>query len=160
METMIKIYQTNNFLVFTLKKPHISREDGGHIVIAPTEKVLDRTQLSARKAIELMRLTMIVGEAMARVLNEHGVDVGRVNYQDNGNWGVLKPEGPNLHVHLYGRAKSAKIQKWGESCNFPKPETGFYDSFQSLNDEDIREIKSEVERLLATEKYQDRYWYL
>ena len=56
-----------------------------------------------------MYLTMLIGEAMIIGLNNRGIDIGRINYQDNGNWGVFKPEDPFLHVHLYGRAKSAKI---------------------------------------------------
>jgi len=43
-----------------------------------------------------MKLTMMVGEAMATALNRRGIDIGRINYQDNGNWGVFGPEGPYL----------------------------------------------------------------
>jgi hypothetical protein len=32
-----------------------------------------------------MRLTMVVGEAMIKVMNDHGVDIVKINYQDNGN---------------------------------------------------------------------------
>lgn len=123
----IEICQTNNFKVETRGKPHISRTDGGHIVITPKIKAVDRTRLAPKLAIELMMLTMVVGEAMTKGLNKRGIDVGRINYQDNGNWGVSKPEGPSLHIHLYGRAKSAKINKWGDACYFPKQDSGFYD---------------------------------
>lgn len=41
-------------------------------------------------------------------LEERGIDLGRINYQDNDNW---KPE---LHVHLYGRAIDASHQIYGE----------------------------------------------
>ena len=79
-----------------------------------------------KKAIELMRLLIIVGEAMTIVLTKNGIDIGRINYQDNGNWGVFKKEGPYKHFHLYGRAKSAVRQKYGQACHFPhineKPE--------------------------------------
>lgn len=103
---------------------------------------------------------MVVGEAMAKALNNRGVDIGRVNYQDNGNWSVFKPEGPYLHIHLYGRAKSAKVHKWGDACYFPQRETGFYDSFEPLNDGDVEEIKKEIEEIFRQDKYQDQNWHL
>lgn len=105
---------------------------------------------------------MLVGEAMTTVMNEHGVDIGRINYQDNGNWGVFKKEGSYQHTHLYGRAKSAKTQIYGQACHFPhmneSPE--FYSDFKPLTQDDISAIKMEIERLLATGKYADAEWGL
>lgn len=150
---MAVIYETDDFTVISSKKPHLDRIDGGHIKIVPKVRVGDRTQLSPGLAKELMKLTMVVGEAMAIGLNNRGIDVGRINYQDNGNWGVFNPEGPYLHVHLYGRAKSAKVQKYGDALYLPHRETGFYDSFQPLDHEDVQEIRKEIERLLLTPKY-------
>jgi hypothetical protein len=95
---------------------------------------------------------------MAKGMNNRGVDIGRINYQDNGNWSVFKPEGPYLHIHLYGRAKSAKIQKYGDATNFPQRETGFYDENEPLNDSDIAEIKKQIEEISKQEKYQDSNW--
>ncbi|MFA7702832.1 MAG: hypothetical protein WCX80_05260, partial [Patescibacteria group bacterium] len=108
----------------------------------------------------LMRLTMIVGEAMATALNRCGIDIGRINYQDNGNWSVFSPEGPYLHLHLYGRAKSAVTQKYGDACYFPQRVSGFYDSFEPLNDNDILEIRKEIELVSRKDKYQDQNWGL
>lgn len=116
---MALIYETDNFIVEAVSKPHVARTDGGHIKITPKQRVIDRTELSPEKAEELMRLTMIIGEAMAKGMNKRGIDIGRINYQDNGNWSVFKPEGPYFHYHLYGRAKSAKVQKYGDACYFP-----------------------------------------
>ena len=155
-----EIFQTKNFIVEAVEKPHVSRTDGGHIKISPKVRLVDRTQLTPELAIELMRLTMIVGEAMVTALNRRGIDVGRINYQDNGNWSVFKPEGPYLHIHLYGRAKSAKVHKWGDACYFPQRETGFYDSFEPLNDGDIGEIKKEIKEIFKQDKYQDQNWHL
>jgi diadenosine tetraphosphate (Ap4A) HIT family hydrolase len=118
----------------------------------------DRTQLTPKLAIELMRLTMVVGEAMAGALNRRGIDVGRINYQDNGNWSVFKPEGPHLHIHLFGRAKSAKINKYGDAIFAGHRDTGFYDKFEPLNEEDILEIRKEIEKIFKEEKYQDGNW--
>ena len=155
-----EIFQTKNFTVEAFGKPHITRTDGGHIWIVPKVRISDRTKLEPKLAIELMRLTMIIGEAMTNGLNKVGIDIGRINYQENGNWSVFKPEGPYLHIHLYGRAKSAKIQKYGDACNFPNRDSGFYDSFEPLNHGDIEEIKKEIELIIEREKYQDQNWHL
>ena len=154
------IYKSKNFLVENPDKPHIDRQDGGHVMISPKVTVLDRQQLSPKLAIELMRLTIVVGEAMKLVMNENGVDIGRINYNDAGNWGVFKPEGPFLHIHIYGRAKSAKIQRYGQALHFPhreeKPE--FYEKLKPLNKKDIRDMKIEIEKLLKEKKYSDSEW--
>lgn len=157
---MALIYETKNFTVEAADEPHITRADGGHIVICPKERVVDRTQLTPKQAIELMRLTMIVGEAMATALNKRGIDIGRLNYQDNGNWGVFEPEGPHLHIHLYRRAKSAKIQKYGESLKFLPRETRFYDNCEPLNKEDVAAIQEQIKLILKKSKYNDTAWML
>lgn len=159
---MAKIYETRNFIVEAVEKPHIDRNDGGHIKIYPKVRIVDRQQLSPKQAIELMRLTIVVGQAMTKVMNEHGVDIGRINYQDNGNWSVFKPEGPYLHIHLYGRAKSAKIQKYGQACYFPHREEkpDYYEKLKPLIGEDIKGIRTEIEKLFKEEKFSDSAWGL
>ncbi|TAN32951.1 hypothetical protein EPN28_03035 [Patescibacteria group bacterium] len=157
---MAQIFQTENFIVEAADYPHVTRKDGGHIKIYPKVRIVDRTQLSPKLAIELMRLTMLIGEAMTVGLNNRGIDIGRINYHDDGNWSVFKPEGPYLHIHLYGRAKSAKIQKWGDALYQPQRDTGFYENCEPLNNEDIVEIKKEIEILSRQKKYQLTEWGL
>lgn len=70
-----------------------------------------------------------------------------------GNWGVFKPEGPTLHMQTYGRAKTATIQKYGDAVQLPHRETGFYDNFKPLNNEYTDGIKTDIEKLLRTDKY-------
>lgn len=149
------IYKSENFLVVGAEKPDVDRKDGGHIDIYPKARVSTRQELSTELATELMKLTMVVGEAMTKVLIEHGVDIGRINYQDNGNWTVFSPEGPMLHVHIYGRAKSAKTQAYGQALRFPHRDTNpeFYESNKRLTQEDIEAISEEVRKLLRSEKY-------
>ena len=154
------IWETENFTVESFETPHVSREDGGHIRIVHKARARDRTVLEPTQAIELMRLSMIVGEAMSLALNQRGIDIGRINYQDMGNWAVNLPAGPFLHIQVYGRAKSAKVQKWGDSVYLPHRRTGFYENFEPLNAEDVQEIKSEIARLFASEKYKDEKWRL
>ncbi len=156
------IYASENFFVKAVEKPHVDRDDGGHIKIYPKIRILDRQQLPPRYAVELMRLTIVVGQAMIKIMNEHGVNIGRINYQDNGNWAVFKPGGSYLHIHLYGRAKSAETHKYGQACFFPhkeeKPE--YYKNFKPLNECDIKDIKIEIEKLLQEEKFSDSEWGL
>lgn len=157
---MALIYRTENFLVDAVDKPIITRMDGGHLIINPVVRISDRTKLAPRLAIEFIRLSMIVGEAMQTALNKQGIDVGRINYQDNGNWAVFAPQGPHFHLHLYGRAQSAKIQKYGEATHLPLPQTGFYEGLEPLNEEDINAIREEIEKLNASEKYSLSKWHL
>ncbi|MFH0714122.1 MAG: hypothetical protein V1722_05820 [Candidatus Micrarchaeota archaeon] len=161
---MAFIYETENFIVESFEKPtpHIDRNEGGHIKICPKVRIVNRQALSPKLAIECMRLTLVVGEAMATAMNKRGVDVGRVNYQDMGNWSVNKPDGPYFHIHIYGRAKSAKVQRYNQSMYLPdrKEQPEFYTTFKPLNDGDVAEIRKEIERLFKTKKYSDAEWRL
>jgi diadenosine tetraphosphate (Ap4A) HIT family hydrolase len=157
---MAVIYETDDFLVEAVDKPLITRLDGGHLTITPKIRIPDRTKLSPRLAIQFMRLTMIVGEAMTTALNTRGIDIGRINYQDNGNWAVFTPQGPHFHLHLYGRAKSATIQKYGESCHLPFMNTGFYDNNEPLNDGDLAAIRKQIESVGAESRFDNANWKL
>ncbi len=159
---MALIYENRDFFIEAVDKPHVDRDEGGHIKIVPKQRVQDRQQLSPRLAIELMRLTIVAGEAMSTVMNRHGVDIGRINYQDNSNWSVFKPEGPYLHIHLYGRAKSAKVNPYGKAiiaCTRDE-DPGHYARMKPLTAEDIEDMRKEIERLLVLPKYADPAWGL
>lgn len=153
MKTQIPIYETENFFIQAAKRPFIDRQEGGHIYLFPKVSVRDRTQLSPKLAIEYTKLSMVVGEALKTAMARRGIDIGIVNYQDMGNWGVYKPEGPSLHMQIYGRATTAIKQKYGEAVQLPFRETGFYDTFKPLDDEDIKEIRADIEKLLQSDKY-------
>jgi diadenosine tetraphosphate (Ap4A) HIT family hydrolase len=147
---MALVYEARHFVLRTLDQPHISRSDGGHIVIDPKVAVEDRTQLTPEQAIELVKLTMAGGEAMKTVLTRKGIRIGRINYQDNGNWRA------ELHVHLYGRALDAKLQPWGHALAFPPTREAFRKEMgrlEPLRPDDIAELREEIGRLLQSEKY-------
>ncbi len=146
------IYEARHFVLRTLDQPHVSRSDGGHIVIDPKVVVEDRTQLSREQAIELIKLTMVGGEAMKTVLSRKGINIGRINYQDNGNWRA------ELHVHLYGRAQGATLQPFGHALAFPPTREAFHKEMgklEALREDDIVELRAEIARLLASGKYRD-----
>ena len=96
---------------------------------------------------------MVVGEALKSAMARRGVDIGIVNYQGIGNWGVYKPEGPTIHMQIYGRATTATIQKYGDAVQLPHRETGFYNNFSPLDYDDVAEIRKDIEALLQSDKY-------
>ena len=153
MKTQIPIYETPNFHIQAAERPFIDRSEGGHLYLFPKIDVRDRTKLSPQLAVEYMKLSMVVGEALQSAMARRGVDIGIVNYQDMGNWGVFRPEGPTLHMQIYGRAKTATIQKYGDAVQLPHRETGFYDNFTPLDSDDITEIRNDIEKLLESPKY-------
>jgi len=156
---MAQIYLTENFIVESHEKPLVSRADGGHIRIRVKDtSISDRTHLAPPVAIELMRLTMIIGEAMEKGLKNRGIKVVKVNYQDMGNWAFKTGENPFLHIHLFGRALDAKRQVFPESVYLPARETGFYDEFEPLNNGDVLEIQRQIKILEKQEKYRASVW--
>ena len=149
---MPAVFESEHFEIAVPPHPHVSRSDGGHLIIHPKAPVEDRTKLTRDQAVELMKLTMVAGEAMKTVLTQRGIDLGRINYQDNGNWRHA------LHVHLYGRARSATIQPYGHALAFPPTREAFMKEMgdlEPLNQGDVAALRAEIERLLATEKYRD-----
>jgi diadenosine tetraphosphate (Ap4A) HIT family hydrolase len=149
---MAVIYEARHFVLRTLDQPHVSRSDGGHIVIDPKVAVEDRTQLGREQAVELVKLTMVGGAAMKTVLTRKGINIGRINYQDNGNWRA------ELHVHLYGRARDARLQPFGHALAFPPTRGAFkkeMGNLEPLREDDIIELRAEIGRLLASDKYRD-----
>ena len=76
---MSVFFETQNFIVESHEKPFVSRTDGGHIRIRiKDESITDRTKLSPAQAIELMRLTLIIGEAMEKGMNKIGIPVIKI----------------------------------------------------------------------------------
>jgi len=146
---MAQIYESQNFIVESHEKPEIDRLEGGHIKISPKKDYSDRTELSPQEAIELMRLTIICGKAMKIAMRKQGVNIGRINYQENGNWK------PHLHIHLYCRAIDAKIQKYGDPLT-----PGHKEGFMSLNKEDIKLVRNEIETLLESNEFSNEKWGL
>jgi diadenosine tetraphosphate (Ap4A) HIT family hydrolase len=156
---MANIYETANFIVESHEQPFVSRTDGGHIRIRIKDAtVTDRTKLEPETAIELMRLSMMVGEAMEIAMNNRGIPVVKINYQDMGNWAFKTNTKPFLHYHLFGRASNAVKQLWPESVYLPDRSTGFYDGFEPLNLDDIKEIQTQIAIVEGKDKYKAENW--
>ena len=149
---MLTVHRSAHFEIVVPERPHVTRRDGGHLIINPKVAVEDRTHLTREQAIELVKLTMVVGEAMKTVLTRSGIPIGRINYQDNGNWRH------ELHVHLYGRSRDATIQPWGTFLQIPPTRETFnakMGNLEPLNADDARELGAEIERLLGIKKYRE-----
>jgi diadenosine tetraphosphate (Ap4A) HIT family hydrolase len=147
---MALVFESAHFDITAPERPHVARRDGGHLIINPKRAVEDRTRLTGEQAVELVKLTMVAGEAMKTVLTRRGIAIGRINYQDNGNWRA------ELHVHLYGRALNAKLQPYGHALAFPPTREAFLKDMgelEPLTSEDCAAIRAEIERLVATDKY-------
>ena len=153
------IYETKNFKVQVPYKPHVPRAEGGHIYIKkknmPPENVYD---LSPMELIELMRFTILAGEAYEKAMNIRGIKIKRLNYQDNGNWAYLRGEEPVTHLHIYGRTEYSDKQKWGEALYFPNQFSDYYDDIEPINIEDINEIRKQIHLLENTDKYKLENW--
>jgi len=156
------IWETENMSLVAHKKPHVSREEGGHIKIVLKNPISDRTKVDPKIAIEVMRLSMVAGEAMTLVMEKNGIKLERINYQDNGNWAPMFGRDNVMHVHLYGRTGAEKIQKrYPSALYFPDPSNEeYYKDFKPITDEDCESIRVEMERIFKEDKYQDKEWHL
>lgn len=97
---------------------------------------------------------------MKNAMKERGIEIARMNYQENGNWAYQVGQKPDFHIHLYGRTKNSISQKWSGALYFPNKSTGFYDLFDSWNKKDIEEMKKQVKKLEQNEKYLLKSWGL
>jgi diadenosine tetraphosphate (Ap4A) HIT family hydrolase len=155
----MQIYETDNFILESVEKPFVSREEGGHVRIRiKDESVTDRTKLSPKTAKELMRLSMIVGEALEKAMNNRGVKVVKVNYQDMGNWAYKQGRVSYLHYHIFGRVLAAPHQPYPESVYLPDRSSGFYEGFIPLNEDDVFEIRKQIELVSEVAKYAIEQW--
>lgn len=156
---MPPIYETENFEVIAHLRPQICRSEGGHIKVVAKRDIEDRTKLTPEEAIDLMRTTMLVGEAMTVGMTNRGIKIIKINYQDNGNWAFKYGKKPHLHVHLYARCENSKHHPFPEAIVSLPLESGYYDSFEPLNQDDIKEIKKQIEILEKTDKYRKENWF-
>lgn len=154
------IYQSKSFSVERSPRPFVSREEGGHIRIFPKNKAISCiNDLTPTQAIELIRLEMVVREALIEGMNKRGIPVVWVNLEDLENWAFKRDETPVLHIHVFGRAKTATKQLWPEAVNLPDRSSGFYEGFEPLSKEDMFEIAKIIKSKFQEEKYFDEKWF-
>ena len=146
---MALIYETSNFVLETHDRPEVDRLEGGHMKISAKFEASDRTQFTPEQAVEFIGFSIAAGKAMKAAMARQGVEIGRINYQENGNWN------PVFHLHLYGRATTATRQKYGDPI-IP----GHQSDFQPLNAEDIALIYEEIDRIITQPDFAPTNWKL
>ena len=106
--------ETDEARVLLPPRPHIAPRDGGHLVATPKLHVRSRRELSAEALLAVELLTMVAADALEAVFGSEWF-----NYQENGNWGLDRPDRQHMHVHVYGRTSGAVDQPYGEALRFP-----------------------------------------
>ena len=110
------IWQCKQASLAVPAKLHIAPRDGGHLIAFPHRHVTDRRRLDPLEATAVDLCSLIAAELLRLVF---GADWQ--NYQENGNWGVA--DSPisqhHMHLHIYGRSRSAVEQPFGEALRFP-----------------------------------------
>ena len=148
------VFESKHFRVERHPQPFISREEGGHLRIFPKRaEVATINELKPEEAVELIYVEMVVREALMLAMTEQGVDMIWVNIEDLGNWAFKRLEKPRLHIHVFGRARSATKQLWPEAPYLPDRSSGFYDDFIPLNIDDMNCIREHIERILVKPPY-------
>jgi diadenosine tetraphosphate (Ap4A) HIT family hydrolase len=150
--------ESKYFKVEACPTPHVSRTDGGHLIIKPKNAVENRWELPQAAARELTVLTEVMGRALKKALIEIGIPVARVNFQDNGNWALDTERGPSFHLHLYGRASNSANQKHGEALYFPDKATEFWRGLEMLTIDDVVAITKHAELIVREERYAAEHW--
>ena len=156
-----------NFMAVVPPDPLISREEGGHMfILGKGDKCRynSRLSLTPSEILESQRLCHMISTALKLAMKKQGIDIIRINYFEAGNW-AYKPEyqenneiKPYYHEHIMGRTWNAKKQVFPEAPYLPNRKTGFYDEFEPLNDDDIKLIIQEMEKLELEEKYSKDRW--
>ena len=130
------LYEGKHHSLFFPAVPMVYREDGGHVILLPKRHVTDVSFFTNEEAHEYMVFYMAAGKLMYDIVPTFGIDLGRVNYHDNGNLEADKKIGAHQHLHFYGRARSARHQKWKDNLVFPSfdPQNSYFKSATSFTE--------------------------
>lgn len=150
VKTELVIWQNDCFEIRLPGKPHVSREEGGHLVVYPKRDAHFRSELTMSEASSLGVLLQAIEVAYIRALNDVGTQVVWINFQDNGNWSLLKGDSRHFHVHVYGRCLQEQKQAPGQALYLPDPNSEYYSSNVPLRRNEIamfvNYLESELER--------------
>ena len=103
------VYKDDSAVIVAPEYPHISKADGGHLIAYPKKHVTSRLSAGPKLMLEVSYMSVVAAGAMKRLLG-----VEWFNFQENGNWSLVDPCGPHMHVHIYGRSKASPHQVYGE----------------------------------------------
>jgi hypothetical protein len=141
----------------------VSREDGGHLCVNPPREVWERGELDAGELTLWSFLVAATGKAMLAALPQ--LEGGCINYWEAGNWALhdqAEPKGPKtarehrrVHLHLFGRSRSATDPswRWGEAPRFPDfaERHAWAAGFERLNEEECGRIAEGIDAFLRSD---------
>ncbi|MCI8676546.1 MAG: hypothetical protein HFJ63_07580 [Atopobiaceae bacterium] len=154
------IWSDENFEIRLPNRPHVDRDDGGHLVVYPKRDVSFRSELPVQEAQALAVLLQALEEAYLFAMRARGLDMVWLNIQDNGNWSLLTDKPRHFHVHLYGRCRTEHGQTPGQALVFPDPHSAIYDEKKQLDEGDIAAIIDRLEaniQKLASQEHGQPY---
>ena len=154
------IWSDENFEIRLPNRPHVDRDDGGHLVLYPKRDVSFRSELPVQEAQALAVLLQALEEAYLFAMRARGLDMVWLNIQDNGNWSLLTDKPRHFHVHLYGRCRTEHGQTPGQALVFPDPHSAIYDEKKQLDEGDIAAIIDRLEaniQKLASQEHGQPY---
>lgn len=154
------IWSDENFEIRLPNRPHVDRDDGGHLVVYPKRDVSFRRELPVQEAQALAVLLQALEEAYLFAMRARGLDMVWLNIQDNGNWSLLTDKPRHFHVHLYGRCRTEHGQTPGQALVFPDPHSAIYDEKKQLDEGDIAAIIDRLEaniQKLASQEHGQPY---
>jgi diadenosine tetraphosphate (Ap4A) HIT family hydrolase len=138
--------------VFFPAVPMVYREDGGHLILLPNRHVTDIQYFTREESLEYISLCQSVSRVMYDLLPKFGIDLGRINYHDNGNLEADKKIGAHQHLHFFGRSRDAKRQVWKSNLYFPTfdPANEYYKNSTHFSPEEKRAICESLPNLFHT----------
>lgn len=154
------IWSDENFEIRLPNRPHVDRDDGGHLVVYPKRDVSFRSELPVQEAQALAVLLQALEEAYLFAMRARGLDMVWLNIQDNGNWSLLTDKPRHFHVHLYGRCRTEHGQTPGQALVFPDPHSAIYDEKKQLDEGDMAAIIDRLEaniQKLASQEHGQPY---
>lgn len=101
--------------VIAPRRLHNAGTDGGHLIVLPRRHVLTRWDLEFSEVAAMHVLSYV-----CKVALERSCGATWWNLQENGNWGLSRPSGPHMHLHVYGRRRDSVRQPYGEALVLPK----------------------------------------
>ena len=115
----LRLHEGKFFTLFFPQVPMVYREDGGHLILIPNRHVVDVRFFSLQESDEYIKFMKVASTIMYDFLPTIGIDVGRINYHDNGNLEADKVIGAHQHLHIFGRSRVSVNQVWKDYLRFP-----------------------------------------
>lgn len=137
MSSEYVLWSNEEFQVLTLKNPHISAEEGLHVIVTPKQHVE-----SAWSNPELCGKTFELAAHVCAAMERLGL-APWFNLQANGNWGLLPGGVKRFHIHIYARRKGAT---WGMPVQLPLSPDSFHN--EEMSEKERHELSEALLRVL------------